>query len=108
MFELQTIPAPAGLAPLGSSVELRELSYGAVRRAMAEGEGRRASEALLAASLHVDGAPLTLDTLDALPGRFSSAIGQALGQTLALHGMGAASEDDAANDAAGGPAQGEA
>lgn len=106
MFELQTVPAPAGLAALGARVELRELSYGALRRAMqAAASQGQAGEALLAACLYVDGEPLGLEALQALPGRFAGAIARALERALELHGMtsGAA---DAANDAAAVPAEG--
>ncbi len=96
MFELQTVPAPAGLAALGERVELRELSYGALRAAMQSAVVRgQAGEALLAASLHVDGEPLGLEALEALPGRFAGAIARALQRTLELHGMSL----DAANEA---------
>jgi len=111
MFELQTIPAPPGLAPLGTRVELRELSYGDLRRAMAAApDSTHAGEALLAASLHVDGEPYTLDDLEALPGRFSGAIARALGQVLELHGMAsaAANDDDADAPADEGDAEGKA
>jgi hypothetical protein len=88
MFELQTVPAPEGLAALGERVELRELTYGELRRTMATADRAQAGEALLAASLYVDGAPLGLDALQALPGRFAGGIARALERTLALHGMG--------------------
>jgi hypothetical protein len=113
MFELQTVDPVPGLEPLGARVQLRELSYGAMRAAMTSApDGARAGEALLGASLMVDGAPLGLAALDALPGRFAGAITRALAHCLALHGLGPPTPGDAANDEApaeaGAPAAGEA
>jgi hypothetical protein len=87
-FQLQTEKAPAGLALLGQYVEIRELSYGAMRETMAASEQPgQSAERLLAASLYVDGQPIGYEALRGLPGRFSGAIADALGQTLRLHGL---------------------
>jgi hypothetical protein len=99
MFELQTIEPVPGLEALGARVQLRELSYGSLRAAMRAVAGSdRASELLLGASLYVDGAPLGLDGLDALPGHLSGAVARAMSRCLELHGMGAAAEPKAANE----------
>jgi hypothetical protein len=104
MFELQTVEPVEGLEGLGAQVQLRELSYGQMRAALGSApEASRAGDALLARSLHVDGAPLGLERLDAAPGRFSGAIARAMQRCLALHGMGGEAPLDApraaANDA---------
>ena len=92
-FDLQTEPGPAALAPLGA-VEIRELPYGEMRAAMGAGDKPgQSAERLLAASMRVDGAPLSFDALQALPGRFAGGIAAALGQCLRMHGL-ATTEDD--------------
>jgi hypothetical protein len=110
-FELQREPCP-GLADLGDEVELRELSYGALRRAMAQAsETSGVGDAVLAASLHVDGEPLGLAGLDALPGRLSMAIANALTRCLELHGLTSAkprAADDAQDEGVEETAPGEA
>lgn len=101
-YALQCEPCPA-LSDLGAQVELRELSYGALRRAMAQAsEAGGVGDAVLAASLHVDGAPLGLAGLEALPGRWSMAIANALTRCLELHGLTSAkprAADEADEDA---------
>ena len=88
MFELQTIPAPAGLAPLGAIVEIREIKHSAVQAALSAGAKiGRPSDGLLAATLFVDGAAIGLDGLGELPGRFYGAFSEALALTIKLHGM---------------------
>ena len=88
MFELRTEPAPAGLAPLGGVVEIRELTYGGMRATMAASvEPGESAERLLGSSLFVDGAALGFEALRALPGRFSGAISEALAQTMRVHGL---------------------
>ena len=95
MFELITEPAPAGLAQLGTVVEIRELSYGAMRETMAASEQPgQSAERLLAASLFVDGKPYGYEALRALPGRFSGFIAEALGQTMRVHGLERAKEPE--------------
>lgn len=87
-FELQTRPVPDGLAAIGASVELRELPYGKMRAAMVAAEkASESADRLLSASLHVDGAPIGFDALQALPGRFAGAISKALEQCLEMHGL---------------------
>jgi hypothetical protein len=81
-------PAPERMAAIfpGQRVELHELSYGALREAMRQvGEAERYTEAVLAASLHVDDAPLGLEALYALPGRFAGAITEGLRAAAELH-----------------------
>jgi hypothetical protein len=98
-FQLQTEPAPAGLAQLGTTVEIRELSYGAMRETMAASDQPgQSAERLLGATLFVDGTAIGYEGLRALPGRFSGAIADALGQTLRVHGLerAAPAADDAA------------
>ena len=95
MYELQTLPAPDKLAPLGQAVELRELPFGEMREAM--GAAERPEERgfyLLAASLHVDGQPLGYEELQALPGRFSGGLTQALALVVRMHGLGGEDEPD--------------
>lgn len=88
MFELQTETAPGALAPLGQLVEVRELSYGAMREAMAESsQPGQSAERLLGACLFVDGVALGYDALVALPGRFAGGIAAALEQAMRLHGL---------------------
>jgi hypothetical protein len=88
MFELQTQTAPAGLATLGQVVEVRELPYGQMRETMAQSDKPgQSAERLLGASLHIDGQPIGYGGLQALPGRFSGAISNALEQVLRLHGL---------------------
>lgn len=95
-FELQTHPAPAGLASLGQVVDVRELPYGLMRETMAQTDKPgQSAERLLGASLHVDGQPITYAGLQALPGRFAGAISTALEQCLRLHGLMAEPSDDA-------------
>lgn len=109
MFELRIVPLPR-LAELGESVELRELSYGELRRVMQEASGKRAGESLLGATLCVNGTPIGLEALDALPGRFAGALGAALQECLGLYGMAPPpepSEAPSANDE-GPPTPGEA
>lgn len=98
-YELHREPVP-GLADLGARVELREVSYGAVKRAMGAAPEGLVGEALLGAALHVDGEPLGLEGLLELPGRFSSAIAEALARCLEVHGLrrGAPGEDASAED----------
>src|SRR6187399_3327435 len=106
MFELHTESAPTGLAPLGQVVEIRELAYGPMRDAMQASEGAgQSAERLLGASLYVDGQPIGYEAVRALPGRFSSAIGDALQQCLRMHGLVTDAEKaaDAAADPAAGP-----
>ena len=88
MFELRTESAPAGLAPLGGVVEIRELSYGAMRESMAaSAQAGQSAERLLGDCLFVDGKAIGFDALRALPGRFSGAIAEALEQTMRMHGL---------------------
>lgn len=81
MFELQTRPAPAALAVLGAVVELREIDYAATLDAMfavsTSTRKARPIDGLLAACLFVDGKPIGLEALLALPGRFTRSIQQA-------------------------------
>jgi hypothetical protein len=87
-FELRVMPAPAIFACLGGVVELREVPYGMARQALNAG-GKRgySAEGLLAVSLHVDGAPIGLDALLALPGRFTGHISKAMQAAVDLHGL---------------------
>ena len=88
MFELQTLRPVPGFEELGD-VELRELPYGAVRAALAAGASiDRSTEALFAASLHIDGKPVGLEGLDALPGRVSGSVSAAVARCMELHGLG--------------------
>jgi len=113
MFDLQIVDPVPGLEALGAQVQLRELSYGALREAMGAATGAaRASDALLAAALFVDGAPIGLETLDALPGRFAGPIARAMERCLELHGMTQrvkveAANDEGKNEADGASAEGE-
>jgi len=87
-YELQTETAPAGLAALGAVVEIRELTYGAMRDTMAASEAPgQSAERLLGASLYVDGQPFGYEGIRSLPGRFSAAIADALTQTMRVHGL---------------------
>jgi hypothetical protein len=95
MFQLQVEPAPAGLAPLGQVVELREMTYGAMRDSMSSSESGQSAERLLGASLYVDGQPIGYEGVRALPARFSNAIAEALGQAMKLHGLQVAAATDA-------------
>jgi hypothetical protein len=94
MFELQIQDAPPGLAALGRWVELHELPYGELRAVMRTTARDLAGEGLLGACLFVDGAPIGLEALLALPGRFSGAIAAAMGRAMALHGMVTEEADD--------------
>jgi hypothetical protein len=82
MFELHTAPAPAGLAMLGSAVELRELPYGRLMEALAAG-----GASLLAASLHIDGKPIGAEALDAIPGRYAADLVEARRAVETLHDL---------------------
>lgn len=90
MYDKQTIPQTGPLADfLGGVVELRELSYGGVRDAMANAaRPGDSAEQLLGGSLHVDGVPLGVDKLRELPGRLTGEVGRLLQACLTLHGMG--------------------
>lgn len=81
MFELQIRPAPASLAALGERVELHELTCGEVNQL-------KTTDALFAASLHIDGATWTSEEINALPGRFAGGLSHALRTVLAMHGLG--------------------
>jgi hypothetical protein len=81
-FQLQTQPAPAGLAGLGSVVELRELPFGTLMEQMAKG-----GHHLLGASLHVDGVPIGAEALHALPGRFAAPLVEAQGLMKRMHDL---------------------
>ena len=102
-FDPRVIPAPEGLAMLGTVVELRELPYGLMRQAIAKGYKVQATnEGLLAESLHIDGKPLGLERLMALPGRLAGPIGKALEAVIKLHDLKddeTAPDDPAAADA---------
>jgi hypothetical protein len=82
MFELHYEPAPAGLASLGSVVEIRELPFGQLMDLLAKG-----GQHLLGASLHVDGVPIGVDALQALPGRFAASLVEAQGVMKRLHDL---------------------
>lgn len=88
-FELLVRPVPQRLAEaIGGTVELRELTFGQIREAIRlGGEQERASESLLAASLHVDGKPIGMPALLALPGRFAGVIAQAMKECAEMHGI---------------------
>jgi hypothetical protein len=89
-YELQRTPAPQRLAEAlgGTSAEFRELSFGKMQAAMRVGGDRgHASEALLAASLHVDGNPVTLDAVLDAPGRFSGVLTDAIATVIRMHGL---------------------
>lgn len=89
-FALQVEPCPALSAGLGRAVELRELSYGAMKRAFRAGGGlEHATDALFAFALHVDGSPLGIEGLDALPGHLAEDINAAITRCLRMHGMSA-------------------
>jgi hypothetical protein len=96
-YELQVRPAPQRLAGAfgGTVIELRELTYGQMRDAMrAGGDVERASESLLGQSLHVDGKPVGLDALLALPGRFAGLVGSVLSDCIRMHGLAGAADDE--------------
>lgn len=94
MYDLQVIPQSGALADfLGGRVELRELSYGGVRDAMATAaRAGDSAEQLLGESLHIAGIPIGVEKLRTLPGRHTGEVGRLLGACLALHGMGAEPE----------------
>jgi len=85
-FELHRERVPA-LADLGTVVELREIPYGRVKRAMSAAPEGMVGEALLGASLFVDDAPIGFDAVLDLPGRYSSGIAEALARCLEIHGL---------------------
>jgi hypothetical protein len=89
-FSLQTKKVSGALgAALGGNAELRELSYGQLREAMTKAPTiAEAAEYITAASLIVNGQPLGIEALRALPGRFSGEIGSLLAEVVAMHGMG--------------------
>jgi hypothetical protein len=72
MFTLRIEPAPGGLATLGQLVELRELPLGQLTEAMAKG-----GHHIFAAALHIDGVPIGVDGMQALPGRFAADVAEA-------------------------------
>jgi hypothetical protein len=91
-YELQREPVEGALAVfLGAPavpVDLRELTYGELQRAMYEVSGtRQMAQSVLAATLAVNGEPIGLDELDALPGRFARELGALLTRTMAMHGL---------------------
>lgn len=96
-FELHRETVP-GLADLGERVELREIPYGAVKRAMGSADRGMVGEALLGAALFVDGTAIGIDAVLDLPGRYSSAIADALARCLEIHGLRRGADDaDAPN-----------
>jgi hypothetical protein len=88
-YALEQLPVPGNLGELGDAVEIREVPYGVVRRAMSSD---RASETLLLECLIVDGVHLTLDELDALPGRYTGALLQAQESIFHAHSLAVAGE----------------
>jgi hypothetical protein len=98
----------AGFEALGRA-ELHELSCGEVNRVMRQAPDGLHGEALLAACLRIDGAPLGLERLQALPGRFFFAVRRAVDRCGVLHGFGVATAAAEASPAtAEEPTQGEA
>src|SRR5262252_8070471 len=105
-YELQTREAPHSLAAAfgGTTIELRERVYVDVRDAIATSNGH-ATEAVLAASLYVDGQPVTVDALLHVPGRFLGTISRLLAEVQPLYGLnvaapGAANDDESPGDSA--------
>lgn len=88
-YELQRVPVDPRLAEvLGADACFVEMSYGAVRKEMARAPAAMDSaEYLAAACIHVNGQPLGIEGLRAIPGRFTKLIAQAIEQTIRLHGM---------------------
>lgn len=89
MFELRTEPFPA-LASLSATgaVELRELDFGRMFEAIvAAPDAVQTGLYQLAASLHVDGEPIGIDRLRALPGRYFVAIQLAQAACRRLHSV---------------------
>jgi len=88
MFELQTLPAPAGFEKLGQVVEFHELAYCDVKAAMnAAPTASERLEAVLGATILVDGAPLGLEGVQHLPGHMLGAIGSALEFVADYYGL---------------------
>lgn len=76
------------LAGLGGVVELWEVSHREVKAAMrSQPDAQDGPEALLGASLHVDGVAFGYEALQDLPGRYSFAIAQAARRALVIHGL---------------------
>jgi hypothetical protein len=85
-FDLQTLEAEPALQALGH-VQLRELSYGDMREAMRTSGATDAADVLLGRCLLVDGEPIGLARLRALPGRLAGALARSTVQVMRLHGL---------------------
>jgi hypothetical protein len=88
-YSLIIEPVPA-LAGLGSRVELHELSVGAVKRTIIEAaethQSARWPDMLLGRALWIDGEPIGIERLDALPGRLTPVVTAAIKRCMVLHG----------------------
>jgi hypothetical protein len=113
-FDLHIRPAPAGLADLGTLVELREVPYGRMRELMSGPGPLSGPERLLAEVLHIDGQPLGIDRLqNSLPSRYTRAVRDSLALILKMHDIDDRPEKpeapgDQADDQAAGPEGGNA
>jgi hypothetical protein len=105
-FDLVREPRPE-LAALGPEPQLRELTHGDVKRLMRSAPSEEFAEALLAASLYVDGVPVGLRTLDRAPGHLTLALGEAMRRALELHGLRPVRSVDEAAQSSGAPPLGE-
>jgi hypothetical protein len=104
-FALQTEPV-AGLEELGQC-ELREVPAGPLRLLMGHCHTHDLdlTFSVLAASLHVDGEPIGLERLDALPARFLGPLQPVIQACIAMHDVGGRRSAD---DTDGAPPSGEA
>lgn len=88
----------------GGEVELVEVPYRQARESMRKGAPEFTSEGLLGATLHVDGEPIGLDALLAMPGRFCALIAEGVSLAIRMHGLGVEVAPAAANDGDATPA----
>lgn len=102
-FNLEKRPLPPKLAQAfeGHTVELCEVPWLGVIEAWRAGNerGGLASQGLLAACLFVDGQPIGLDQLLAMPGRYTRVLGEAMAIVHQMHGL-QRDDDDDESDAA--------
>src|SRR3954471_9551311 len=90
---LQTLPvAKPGLATLfaGATLMLVEMPFGDVSDVWAEAHRKKRipAQAVLAATLRIDGQVLGFDGLRAIPGRYFQELAELSLEAMALYGMG--------------------
>jgi hypothetical protein len=105
-YDLERRPARARRLAVffdGAPLELVEIPFGPLSDLWISirVHGLNPGRSILAATLHVDGAPIGLEALDALPGRLSAELVELMQQAMRMHAMDRESdgpEDDEDDD----------